>query len=192
MTGLIRNIRGAGVQLAFAVALLAAGAPAPAQSPPSPVVIKFSHVVTVDTPKGKAVERFRQLAYPNSSLYKDQEEREALQLGAVQMLAPSLSKHTGYAAVTNKAFWDGPPPDLQAVVAVDQGRDHYELKRVAEDNAAALAQIKAAGKVDVLVLTAALRAEWKKTLWPVHKEMESRVGAALLASVCKSAGSNPP
>jgi C4-dicarboxylate-binding protein DctP len=30
--------------------------------------------------------------YPNSQLYKDKEEMEALQLGAVQMLAPSLAK----------------------------------------------------------------------------------------------------
>lgn len=69
-----------------------------------PIVIKFSHVVAVDTPKGKGAEYFKKLAeertggrvkvevYPNSQLYKDKEELEALQLGAVQMLAPSLSK----------------------------------------------------------------------------------------------------
>lgn len=70
----------------------------------APIVIKFSHVVASDTPKGKAAERFKELAekgtkgrvkvelYPNSTLYKDKEELEALQLGAVQMLAPSLAK----------------------------------------------------------------------------------------------------
>ena len=70
----------------------------------SPIVIKFSHVVASDTPKGKAAEKFKELAekytagkvkvevYPNSTLYKDKEELEALQLGAVQMLAPSNSK----------------------------------------------------------------------------------------------------
>ena len=70
----------------------------------APIVIKFSHVVATDTPKGQAAERFKQLAekatngkvkvelYPNSQLYKDKEELEALQLGAVQMLAPSLAK----------------------------------------------------------------------------------------------------
>ncbi|MFA9218248.1 MAG: DctP family TRAP transporter solute-binding subunit, partial [Sphingomonadaceae bacterium] len=70
----------------------------------APIVIKFSHVVAADTPKGQAAERFKQLAekatngrvkvevYPNSQLYKDKEELEALQLGAVQMLAPSLAK----------------------------------------------------------------------------------------------------
>jgi C4-dicarboxylate-binding protein DctP len=69
-----------------------------------PIVIKFSHVVAVDTPKGLAAEFFKKRAeeltqgkvkvelYPNSQLYKDKEEMEALQLGAVQMLAPSLAK----------------------------------------------------------------------------------------------------
>jgi C4-dicarboxylate-binding protein DctP len=69
-----------------------------------PILIRFSHVVANDTPKGKAAEKFKQLAakytsgrvkvelYPNSQLYKDREEMEALQLGAVQMLAPSVSK----------------------------------------------------------------------------------------------------
>ncbi|OQX01438.1 MAG: C4-dicarboxylate ABC transporter [Thiothrix lacustris] len=69
-----------------------------------PIVIKFSHVVAPDTPKGKAADKFKTLAeektkgavkvevYPNSTLYKDKEEMEALQMGAVQMLAPSLAK----------------------------------------------------------------------------------------------------
>ena len=70
----------------------------------APIVIKFSHVVALDTPKGKGAEQFKKLAeertkgrvkvevYPNSTLYKDREEVEALQLGSVQMLAPSLAK----------------------------------------------------------------------------------------------------
>jgi C4-dicarboxylate-binding protein DctP len=69
-----------------------------------PIVIKFSHVVSPDAPKGKAAMVFKDLAekytngrvkvevYPNSSLYKDKEELEALQLGSVQILAPSISK----------------------------------------------------------------------------------------------------
>ena len=70
----------------------------------APIVIKFSHVVAADTPKGKASEFFAKKAaeltkgkakvevYANSALYKDKEEMEALQIGAVQMLAPSLAK----------------------------------------------------------------------------------------------------
>ena len=68
------------------------------------IVIKFSHVVANDTPKGKGALKFKELAekytdgkvkvevYPNSTLYKDKEELEALQLGSVQMLAPSTAK----------------------------------------------------------------------------------------------------
>ena len=319
-----------------------------AADPPPPIVIKFSHVVTVDTPKGRAAERFRQLVeertknraggavrvevYPNSTLFKDKEELEALQLGAVQMLAPSLSKfgplgvrqfelfdlpylfpddeafqrvtrgpvghelfglleprnlkglafwsggfhvisanrplrtpadvkglkmripsskvleanertlgalpqvmafsevyqalqtgvvdgtentpsnvysqkthevqknitltyhtHTGYAVVMNRAFWEKLAPDLQEIVAASiREATDFELKLVADENAAALAQIRASGKVDVLDIGDAGRAEWKKTMWPVHREMEARVGPALLKSVYQGAGSNPP
>jgi C4-dicarboxylate-binding protein DctP len=87
--------------VAAAAAMLALAGPAHAQAP---IVIKFSHVVANDTPKGKASDFFAKRAaeltkgkvkvevYANSTLYKDKEEMEALQLGAVQMLAPSLAK----------------------------------------------------------------------------------------------------
>ncbi|ARJ70222.1 TRAP transporter substrate-binding protein [Paracoccus contaminans] len=93
MNALIRTSLAAIVAAALAV-------PAFAQD----ITIKFSHVVAPDTPKGKAAEKFKELAeqytggkvkvevYPNSQLYKDKEELEALQLGSVQMLAPSLAK----------------------------------------------------------------------------------------------------
>jgi C4-dicarboxylate-binding protein DctP len=82
----------------------------------SPIVIKFSHVVAVDTPKGHAADYFKKLAeertkgrvkvevYPNSQLYKDKEEMEALQLGAVQMLAPSLAKFAPLGVKDFEAF----------------------------------------------------------------------------------------
>jgi C4-dicarboxylate-binding protein DctP len=88
------------VAAAIAAATLASGS-AMAQAP---IVIKFSHVVANDTPKGKGALKFKELAekytngkvkvevYPNSTLYKDKEEIEALQLGSVQMLAPSTAK----------------------------------------------------------------------------------------------------
>src|SRR5579863_7612459 len=95
-----RITRRTALGLAAAVPLVAIGKPALAD----PIVIKFSHVVTPDAPKGKAALLFKQLAekytdgkvsvevYPNSSLYKDKEELEALQLGSVHLLAPSISK----------------------------------------------------------------------------------------------------
>lgn len=92
-----RGIAGSVGAIAVVLALLT---PAMAE----PIVIKFSHVAAPDTPKGKAAVKFEELAerytngavdiqvYPNSQLYKDKEELDALQLGAVQMLAPSLAK----------------------------------------------------------------------------------------------------
>jgi len=90
------------MRLRFFLAVMA-GASAATAAPQRPIVIKFSHVVAVDTPKGRAAEFFQRRAreltggrvevevYPDSTLYRDKEEIEALQLGAVQMLAPSLS-----------------------------------------------------------------------------------------------------
>ncbi len=87
--------------LLVGLAALSLATPAFAQNP---IIIKFSHVVANDTPKGKGAEYFKKLAeertkgkvkvevYPNSQLYKDKEEVEALQLGSVQMLAPSMAK----------------------------------------------------------------------------------------------------
>jgi len=97
-------------------------------------VIKFSHVTTADTPKGKGAEKFKELAekytggkvkvevYPNSQLYKDKEEMEALQLGAVQMLAPSLAKF-GPLGVREFEVFDLPYifPDKDALRRVTDG-----------------------------------------------------------------------
>ena len=100
----------------------------------APIVIKFSHVVAVDTPKGQAAERFKVVAekltggkvkvevYPNSQLYKDKEELEALQLGAVQMLAPSLAKF-GPLGVKEFEVFDLPYlfPSKEALYRVTEG-----------------------------------------------------------------------
>ena len=99
-----------------------------------PIVIKFSHVVASDAPKGEAAQRFKELAekatkgrvrialYSNSTLYKDKEELEALQLGAVQMLAPSLAKF-GPLGMKEFEVFDLPYmfPNLEAVHRVTQG-----------------------------------------------------------------------
>jgi C4-dicarboxylate-binding protein DctP len=100
----------------------------------APIVIKFSHVVATDTPKGKGAQRFKELAeartngrvkvevYPNSQLYKDKEELEALQLGSVQMLAPSVSKF-GPVGVKEFEAFDLPFvfPDRAVLARVTEG-----------------------------------------------------------------------
>jgi len=91
-------------RIALAIAASAFLATAGVASAQQPIIIKFSHVVAVDTPKGKAADYFKKLAeertkgrvkvevYPNSQLFKDGEEMEAVQLGSVHLLAPSLAK----------------------------------------------------------------------------------------------------
>ncbi len=74
----------------------------------SPIVIKFSHVVAENTPKGQGALKFKELAekklpgkvqvqvFPSSQLFGDAKELEALLLGDVQFIAPSLSKFDRY------------------------------------------------------------------------------------------------
>ncbi|WP_128927177.1 TRAP transporter substrate-binding protein [Bradyrhizobium guangxiense] len=119
--------------IAASIAALAFGLAGPA-SAQSPIIIKFSHVVATDTPKGKGAEKFKELAekytggkvkvevYPNSTLYKDKEELEALQLGSVQMLAPSNSKF-GPLGIREFEVFDLPYilPDLKTLRKVTEG-----------------------------------------------------------------------
>ncbi|EIG61791.1 TRAP transporter substrate-binding protein [Bradyrhizobium sp. WSM1253] len=119
--------------IAASIAVLALGLTGPA-SAQAPIIIKFSHVVATDTPKGKASEKFKELAekytggkvkveiYPNSTLYKDKEELEALQLGSVQMLAPSNSKF-GPLGIREFEVFDLPYilPDLKTLRKVTEG-----------------------------------------------------------------------
>lgn len=321
------------------VALGAASVHAQTAPGVAPIVIKFSHVVATDTPKGKGAERFKQLAeertggrvkveiYPNSSLYKDKEELEALQLGAVQMLAPSVSKfgplgvreyeafdlpylfpdkavlarvtegpigadlfrkldnkgikglaywdngfkvmtankplrvpadfkglkmriqsskvleaqmqalgalpqvlafsevyqalqtgvvdgtentpsniwsqkthevqkyltlsnhgYIGYAVITNKKFWDGLPPDLRTILeGAMKDATRYANAISQQENDDALAKIRASGRTEIITLSDAQKAEWKKALEPVYVEMASRVGRGSIDAIRREA-----
>lgn len=92
------------LKLVLAAALLAAGLTAQA----APIIVKYSHVVADQTPKGQAALKFKELAekklpgkvevqvFPNSQLFGDGKEMEALALGDVQIIAPSLSKFSKY------------------------------------------------------------------------------------------------
>jgi C4-dicarboxylate-binding protein DctP len=74
----------------------------------APIIVKLSHVVAEKTPKGQASLKFKEIAekklpgkvevqvFPNSSLFGDGKEMEALLLGDVQIIAPSLSKFDRY------------------------------------------------------------------------------------------------
>jgi len=131
---LVGCLAGLGLAAAAAVSM-------PGEAPSGdPIVIKFSHVVAPDTPKGKAAEKFKELAeqmtagrvkvevYPNSQLYKDKEELEALQLGAVQMLAPSLAKF-GLLGVKEYEVFDLPYifPSYDALHKITDGKVGKQL-----------------------------------------------------------------
>src|SRR5256885_4871638 len=322
----------------WAMLALALAGPANAQAP---IVIKFSHVVAPDTPKGKGALKFKELAetytngkavvevYLNSQLYKDNEELQALQLGAVQLLAPSLAKfgplgvrdfgvfdlpftlprkatvrkvtdgplgaklmgllepkgikglaywdngfkdmsankplylpedfrglkmriqsskvleaqmralgaipqvmafsevyqalstgvvdgtenppsneytqkmhevqkytmlsehgYVGYAVITNKKFWDGLPADVRAGLTKAMGEATAFTNEIAQkENDEALDEIKKSGKSQIITLTAAEKAAWRKALEPVYTEMTSRVGKEILAEFEKEVNS---
>ncbi|MCK9988762.1 MAG: C4-dicarboxylate-binding protein DctP [Azoarcus sp.] len=330
-----RIVLGALVAATFPLALPAFAA--------EPIMIKFSHVVADDTPKGKGATKFKELAekytkgavkvevYPNSTLYKDKEEIEALQLGSVQMLAPSLSKfgplgvkefevfdlpyivdnydelHTitsgpvgqkllskleargikglaywdngfkvlsansaiktpedlkgkkmrvqsskvleeqfrevkaipqvlafsevyqalqtgvvdgtentisnyytqkvhevqkfitlsdhgyiGYAVITNKKFWDGLPADVRGQLekAMKESTE-YADKIAKEENDKALEAVRASGKTTIYKLTDAEKLAMKKAMIPVHKKMESRIGAEIIQEIYKETNFDP-
>ena len=130
------------LSIAVAVSFAALTIPAFAQAP---IVIKFSHVVATNTPKGKGALKFKELAeaytngrvkveiYPNSTLYKDKEELEAMQLGAVQMLAPSTSKF-GPIGIKEFEVFDLPYvlPDIAALRKVTEGPLGAKLLKLLE------------------------------------------------------------
>jgi C4-dicarboxylate-binding protein DctP len=109
-----------------------------------PIVIKFSHVVAEDTPKGHMANKFRDLVkerlggkvlvevFPNSQLFGDDKEMQALLLGDVQLVAPALSKFEKY---TKKVqLFDLPFlfKDMAAVDAFQQSPKGKELLKSME------------------------------------------------------------
>lgn len=324
-----------------AVVTLALALPLSAQA--APIIIKFSHVVANDTPKGQAANYFKKLAeertkgrvkvevYPNSQLFKDKEEMEALQMGSVQMLAPSLAKfaplglkefelfdlpfifddynelhkvtqgpvgakllkkletkgliglaywdngfkvmsankplhkpedmkglkmriqsskvldsqmrsvgaipqvlafsevyqalqtgvvdgtenppsnlytqkmhevqkyvtmsnhgYLGYAVLVNKKFWMGLPADIRAALESSMKDATAFANSVAKkDNDQAMAGVKKSGKSQIITLTPAERAAWKKAMDKTHKENMGRIGADIVKEVYAATGYKP-
>ena len=112
--------------------------------------IKFSHVVTGDTPKGKAAEEFKKIVeeksdgritveiYPNSELYGDEDELQALQSNSVQMLAPASAKFTTIAPelqVLDLPFLFDTVDDIPDIAAPDTavGKAIYESQKLADN-----------------------------------------------------------
>ena len=118
------------VSLITAVTFLVSAAVAMAEDP---IVIKFSHVVAENTPKGQMANKFRDLVherldgkvkvevFPNSQLFGDNKVLEAMLLGDVQLDAPSLSKFEKY--TDSLQIFDLPFlfKDMEAVERFQQG-----------------------------------------------------------------------
>lgn len=93
-----------GLMSSVAVAALVLVSGTQVQAAEAEFVLKFSHVVSANTPKGKAAvyfeKRLEELSkgkidvqiYPSSQLYKDNAVLKAIKLNSVQMAAPSFSK----------------------------------------------------------------------------------------------------
>ncbi len=113
--------------------------------------IKLSHVVTPATPKGQAAEKFKEVVeersggritveiYPNSELYGDKDELQALQSNSVQMLAPASAKFTTVAPalqVLDLPFLFDSVEDIPEVVSPDSaaGKAIYENEALAANN----------------------------------------------------------
>ncbi|AQS52145.1 MAG TPA: TRAP transporter substrate-binding protein [Paenalcaligenes hominis] len=111
----------------------------------NPITIKFSHVVAEHTPKGQGALLFKKLAeerlpgkvkvevYPNSSLFGDGKEMEALLLGDVQIIAPSLAKFEHYSKPIQ--IFDLPFlfDDMAALDRFQKGETGQELLTSMED-----------------------------------------------------------
>ncbi len=124
-------------KLIFAAAMVASLIAAPLSA--APIVIKFSHVVAENTPKGQMANKFKELVdqrlagkvevevYPNSQLFGDNKVLQAMLLGDVQMAAPSLSKFKSF---TKKLqLFDLPFlfKDMEAVERFQQSEAGQEL-----------------------------------------------------------------
>jgi C4-dicarboxylate-binding protein DctP len=129
----------------FATALLAGGLSLSGAAQAQEIVIKFSHVVAENTPKGQGALMFKKLAeerlpgkvrvevYPNSSLFGDAKELEALALGDVQMLAPSLSKFDRYTKTLQVFDLPFLFDDIQAVDRFQSSEKGKELLHSMDD-----------------------------------------------------------
>ena len=96
--------------------------------------------------------------------------------------------YLGYAVIVNKKFWDGLPADIRTELeGAMKAATKYANAIAQQENEKALDAVIKSGKTTVYVPTEKERAEWRKTLLPVQKEMESRIGKELIASVNKEA-----
>ena len=106
----------------------------------------------------------------------------------------SLTNHgyLGYAVITNKKFWDGLPAEVRTQLDKALAESTAYANQIAkEENDKSLEAVRASGKTEIYAPTAEEKAAFKKAFMPVHKKMESRIGADLIQSIYKETGFDP-
>ena len=95
----------------------------------------------------------------------------------------------GYVVVVNKKFWDGLAPDIRGELSKAM-KEATELGngQSAKENDDALAEIRKAGKTEILTLTPEQDAAMRKAIQPVYKDVASRVGQSLIDEFIKETG----
>jgi C4-dicarboxylate-binding protein DctP len=100
--------------------------------------------------------------------------------------------YIGYAVIANKKFWDGLPPDIRTILeGAMKDATKVANDSAKKDNEDALEGIRKSGKSEVITLTPAQKAAWKKALAGVAKDNESRVGKDTIESVYQATGNKP-
>jgi C4-dicarboxylate-binding protein DctP len=102
----------------------------------------------------------------------------------------TLSDHgyLGYAVIVNKKFWDGLPADIRtALDGAMRDATKYANAIAQQENDKAMEAVRKSGKTTIYSLTPGEKAEWRKVLLPVQKEMEGRIGKDVITAVNKEA-----
>jgi C4-dicarboxylate-binding protein DctP len=100
--------------------------------------------------------------------------------------------YIGYAVITNKKFWDGLPPDIRTTLeGAMKDATRYANDIAKKENDDALEAIRKSGRSELITLTPAQKAAWKKALVSVHRENEARVGKDTIEAVYRQTGFKP-
>jgi C4-dicarboxylate-binding protein DctP len=107
-------------------------------------------------------------------------------------IADTNHGYIGYAVITNKKFGDGLPADIRTTLeGAMRDATKYASDIAKNESDDALEAIRKAGRSEVIALTPAQKAAWKKALVAVHKDNEGRVGTDTIGAVCKQTGFKP-
>jgi len=97
-----------------------------------------------------------------------------------------------YVLIANKKFWDAMPADIRTIMdGVTKDTTAYFNSVALKDDQDALAHIKASGKTQIVVLTKDEKRALKKAMIGVYKDVEPRVGKAVLEAIYRETGSHP-